>query len=69
VSEDRSKHAGAGKGDKAGLGHKVGHSAKSRGAEARAGMGQYIPDRVRGESDGTTAKNKPIKGGKGKAAK
>lgn len=60
MSEDRSKHAGAGKGVKEGLGHKIGGKAR---AEREAGMGQYIPDKARGESDGTSAKNK---GGKGK---
>jgi hypothetical protein len=64
VSEDRDKHDQAGKGDKAGLGHKVG--GKDR-AERAAGMGQYISDKARGESDGTAAKNKGGGKGKGKA--
>jgi hypothetical protein len=63
VSEDRTKHSEAGKGDKAGLGHKVGKSVSDRrtksATEGSAGMGQYIPDSVR---DRVREGDKPAKG-------
>jgi len=50
VSEDRTKHSEAGKGDKAGLGHHVGKSVSDRrtksATEGSAGMSQHIPDSV-----------------------
>jgi hypothetical protein len=64
VSEDRNKHDRAG-GKESPLGHKVGKGTGRR-VEAEAGMGNYIPDKVRAKVDGTEVKTKP-KGGKGKA--
>ncbi len=68
MSEDRDKHSEAGKGDRAGLGHKVGRSQESRRAraqtEGKAGMGQRIPDKVRGEVDGSKGKTVDRKGRK-----
>ena len=55
MSEDRNKHDRAGNGEGT-LGHRVGRSRDARKAEARAGMGQHIPDAVRAEVDGTKAK-------------
>lgn len=52
MSEDREKHDRAGGRDSV-KGFKVGKGASGRQAEARAGMGQYIPDKVRAKVDGT----------------
>jgi hypothetical protein len=63
VSEDRDKHSEAGKGAKEGLGHRAGKGSGRR-VEAEAGMGNYIPDKVRAKVDGTDAK--VTKGKRGK---
>ena len=61
MGEDRNRHSEAGKGDKDGLGHKVGKGVQARRetmkTETKAGMGQTIPEKVRREVEG--------KGGKG----
>jgi hypothetical protein len=64
VSEDRDKHSEAGKGDKAGLGHKLGRSVGARKTEQAAGMSQHIPDKVRAKVDGTEGKTVEPKGKK-----